>query len=151
MTQFQRLWVAASKRQRHDSEQRDGESEDATVRMAEAISRQLFNHQLTRAEKRWAGPAVHYAFGAVVGAVYGLAANSLPTVKKGQGLAYGSAVWLAADEVGVAAAGLAEPPSEKPVFSHMKGFASHLIFGITLDRTRQALLRATNGKSRQIA
>jgi len=154
MTQFQCLWVALSRRLPHDSEQRDGESEDATVKMAEIISRQLFGHELTKDEKRWAGPAVHYSFGALVGAVYGLAVYSVPEVKSGHGLAYGSAVWLAADEVGMAAAGFAEAPSQKPADSHAKGFASHLVYGITLEQIRRALLRVGEGsvkKQKQIA
>src|SRR4051812_27987681 len=38
-----------------------GGGEDATVKTAAVISRNLFDHELTPQEKQIAGPAVHYA------------------------------------------------------------------------------------------
>lgn len=147
MNQFQSLWTTVAKdlsKQQGDQQQPGGGGEDATVRMARSISQHVFGQELTEARKKWAGPAVHYAFGALVGAVYGVLAETVPTSSAGYGTAYGSALWLTADEIGVPAFGLSQPPSEIPVTSHFKAFASHLVYGFATDLTRRALLLKAN-------
>jgi putative membrane protein len=54
------------------------QDEDSTVKTASAISEGVFRHALTEDEKKVAGPAVHYAFGAGVGGVYGALAEMAP-------------------------------------------------------------------------
>jgi putative membrane protein len=147
MNLFQALWTKAGKEFSNEDggqQQSDGGGEDATVRTARAISQQIFDHKLTEAQTKWAGPAVHYGFGALVGAAYGILAETVPTLTAGYGTAYGSAVWLAADEIGVPAFGLSQPPSETPVTSHLQALASHLVYGVTTDLTRRALLLKTD-------
>src|SRR5258708_7775926 len=61
----------------------EGQGEDATVKTAAAVSRKLFEHELTVEEKKIAGPAVHYAYGAMAGAVYGGMAELLPVTAAG--------------------------------------------------------------------
>jgi len=41
-------------------------SEDSTVKAASAVSQKIFHHQLTPNEKKIAGPAMHYGFGASI-------------------------------------------------------------------------------------
>lgn len=59
------------------------QGEDSTVRTASAISENIFHHHLTADQKKIAGPAVHYSFGASVGAIYGTAAESMPLCAPG--------------------------------------------------------------------
>src|SRR5947209_5367082 len=83
----------AADRGKGESGQRDGQQkEDATVKTAKAISHGLFHHELTRREKKVAGPAVHYGFGALTGGAYGALAELAPAVTRGAGLPFGSAV-----------------------------------------------------------
>jgi len=49
--------------------------------------------------KKKGGTVVHYAFGAVMGAVYGAAAEVAPPVKSLAGLPYGAALFVGADEI----------------------------------------------------
>jgi hypothetical protein len=49
--------------------------EDSTVKTASAISQAIFHHRLTAAQKEMAGPAVYYAFGTTMGALYGVLAD----------------------------------------------------------------------------
>jgi len=71
----------------------DEESDDATVKTASAISEGIFDHKLTKGEKKIAGPAVHYAFGTSVGGLYGAVAELAPEVTAGAGLPFGAAFW----------------------------------------------------------
>jgi putative membrane protein len=145
MNQFQAMWSTVAKKAsagRSDQEQSNGGGEDATVKAAEAISKIVLHRELASTEKTWAGPAVHYAFGTLLGAAYGLLADSLPVNGPRLGAVYGAAVWLLADEIGVPALGFAPPPSEVPVTSHVKALASHLVYGIATEAGRRSVLWA---------
>jgi putative membrane protein len=97
------------------------------VKTAEKISEQVFDHQLTKLEKKWAGPAVHYTFGTTTGAVYGILAETVPVSRSGHGAEYRSAIWLVADEMMVPALGLSGALPETPASSRIKALASHLV------------------------
>ena len=120
----------------------DAEQDDATVKAAQAISETLFDHKLTKSEKKPAGTAVHYAMGAASGAIYGVAAELAPVVTKGAGLPFGAAVWVVADDIVVPALGLSKPPTEYPLSTHAYGLASHFIYGMTTDIVRRIVRRA---------
>lgn len=140
--QAQRQASASRSRQR-SQEAGGGESEeqgeDATVKTAQAISRNLFGHELTPSERQVAGPAVHYAYGALVGGLYGALAESWSTLTTGFGMLYGMALWLLGDEAAVPALRLGPPPTRVPPRKHADYLAAHLVYGIALDLTRRAL------------
>jgi putative membrane protein len=124
----------------NQTSQADGENEDdATVKAASALSESVFDHKLTREEKKIAGPAVHYAVGATSGIVYGVTAELLPEVTAGAGLPYGAAFWLVVDEGMVPLFGLSKAPNAYPVSTHIYAFASHLVFGAAAEEVRRFL------------
>ena len=115
------------------------EQDDATVETAKVISKKIFGHELQKSEKESAGAAVHYAFGAATGGLYGALAEVSPQVTAGAGLPFGAAFWLIADEVTVPLLGLSKGPTEYPVSTHVYAFASHLVYGVTAEVSRRAL------------
>jgi hypothetical protein len=141
MNQFQAVWEKAEKKLNPRSS-KDQSGDDATVRTAAGISKTVFRHELTQNEKKWAGPAVHYAFGGLVGALYGAMASTNRMAVAGGGTGYGSAVWLLADEIGVPAAGLSGPPTKTRPLKHLQAWASHLVYGLVTEGTRRAILKA---------
>jgi putative membrane protein len=114
--------------------------DDATVKTAQKISDAVGGHRLTPAEKKWAGPLVHYSFGALVGALYGGLSDKVPLLSASCGALYGAAIWLGAVEIAVPAAGLA--PQTSRLGPHLKALASHLVYGISLELSRRAVLKA---------
>jgi uncharacterized membrane protein YagU involved in acid resistance len=140
MTQFQ---TAVSKigesSNGKDKKQKKEEGENATVKTAEAISENIFDHELEKTEQPTAGNAVHYAFGTTVGAIYGAAAEVAPVTSFGYGLPFGTALFIGADEIAVPALGLSEPPTEIPLSKHAYGLSSHLVYGLTADIVRRAV------------
>lgn len=118
------------------------EQDDATVKAARAISEGIFGHELKESEKRPAGAAVHYAFGAATGGLYGAVAEFAPEVTMGAGVPFGAAFWLVADETMVPLLGLSKGPSEYPVSTHAYALASHLVYGLTAEVTRRAVRNA---------
>jgi putative membrane protein len=134
-----RLGASATDRPEDDSKKSSGD--DATVKTANAISEKVFDHKLSKFEKKLAGPAVHYAFGSSMGGMYGLAVELQPGVTAGNGLAFGAALWLAADEVVVPALGIGRPPVETPPETHAYALLSHFVYGLTTELVRRSVRR----------
>jgi putative membrane protein len=116
--------------------------DDATVKAASAISESVGDHVLNRDEKAVAGPAIHYAFGSTMGAVYGGLTEALPRSAAGWGLPFGALLWLGADEIAVPSLGLSGSPADAPVSTHASALASHLVYGVTADAVRRAVRAA---------
>lgn len=154
MNQFQNLWSKLSenpKRSEHahpprqnvapqnleGEQQSQEEDEPATVKAAEAISSELFGHELTKEERRIAGPVVHYTFGVSTGMVYGALAELTPVATRGFGMPFGAAVWAIADETLVPLIGLSKAPTAYPLSNHLYSLASHLVYGATTEAARR--------------
>lgn len=121
------------------SDQNKENQDDATVKVAKAISESVFGHKLKASEKKPAGAAVHYAFGTVTGGLYGAAAEIAPKVTTGLGLPFGVAFWMVADEGAVPWLGLSKGATEYPVSTHAYALASHMVYGLTAEVTRRAV------------
>lgn len=133
---------AADRGKPESGERREEEEDDATVKAADAISRGLFHRELTREEKKKAGPALHYGFGTLTGVAYGALAEVAPAVTRGAGVPFGTAVWLGADEIAVPAFRLAGPPTSHPPSVHARALAAHWVYGLTTETVRRLLRRA---------
>ena len=148
MTQFQKGWQkAAEKRRFTDIEARktssraetSGQKEAPTMKAAGKLAH-IAGRELTHEEKRRASPLVHYGFGTAMGALYGMAMETSPPGVRAQripffGSLFGSALFLGADEMAVPAMGLAE--AAKGPSSHLYGWASHLVYGLTTEFVRR--------------
>ncbi|MBV8552704.1 MAG: DUF1440 domain-containing protein [Acidobacteriaceae bacterium] len=110
--------------------------EDSTVKVASAIARHIFHHELTPRQKEAAGPIVHYAFGTSVAAVYGLAIELALVPCTGWGMPFSVAVWLGAHVIAVPALGLSEPVTESAPAAEATEFAAHLVYGAVAESLR---------------
>ncbi len=131
MGEFSSLFLSQS-----DPEERQ---EDPTVRVASAISQALFHHHLTPRQKSIAGPAVHYLFGAIMGAGYGALVECWEPAGAGWGLPFGAAVWLGAHVIAVPALGLSEPVTRNAPASEAVEGAAHLVYGAVVESARRSL------------
>lgn len=119
------------------SKEKRTNEDPATVKAAVAVSQKVLSHRLTKREKEIAEPVVHYGFGASTGALYGAAAEVVPPITMGRGMAYGAAVWLFGDEMAVPAMGLSKKPTAYPAKLHADMFLKHLVFGLCLEAGRR--------------
>lgn len=117
------------------------DGEEATQRTASAISRSVF-HPLSKKEKETAGPIVHYAFGALMGAAYGALRVAAPQTTSISGVPFSAAIWLGADEVAVPALGLGANPLDTPVSQHASALTAHAVYGIVLEVVHAGILKA---------
>ena len=155
MNQFQALWgkLAEGIEKSHGAQSlqqgsppqppdiNEDEEDDATERVASAISETVFDRELSESEKEKAGAVVHYGFGATTGAMYGALAEVAPGVTVCNGLLFGAAVWAVADEAVVPALGLSKPPNQYPLSIHAYSLSSHLVYGLTAEVVRRAARR----------
>jgi uncharacterized protein DUF1440 len=145
MEQFQFVWNKASEAIQGATDEKKPKGrrpEPATVKAAQSISKTIFGKKLAQSRKKLAGEAVHYAMGTASAAVYGALTEASPITTIGDGLVFGTAVWLLADEVSVPALGLSKPPTKISLSTHVYAFVSHLVYGWTTEMVRRAIRKA---------
>ena len=87
---------------------------------------------------------IHFGTGMVWGPVYGLLRRHAGLRPVGAGLATGATMSLILDEGVVPALGLSAPNRAYPLFTHVRGFVAHLVFGAVAALTAEAIYRATD-------
>ena len=76
-----------------------------------------------------------------MGVVYGVTAEMVPEVTAGGGTAFGTVLFLSADELAVPALRLAPPPTESGATDHLQHWAAHVVYGGGLELVRSLILR----------
>jgi uncharacterized membrane protein YagU involved in acid resistance len=112
-------------------------SEDSTMKVADTVAWLATGQHLSKQGKQKGGPIVHYAFGTFMGALYGTLAELSGSATAGAGTAFGTGLFIAADEVMVPALGLSKPPTQQPVSDQLTHYAAHLVYGATTELVRR--------------
>lgn len=116
--------------------------DDATMKMADTVvSVVTGGRHLSHEGKEKGGPVVHYAFGAIMGGIYGAIAEEVPSATAGWGTGFGAALFTGADMVAVPALNLSGSSVDQPASSLATPFAAHLVYGATTETVR-LLVRA---------
>jgi putative membrane protein len=148
MNYAQRLWTRAmgeapppSAGGKHDARdwQERIEERNANEVAAQAIARVVVGRALTHDELAVVAPIVHFAFGAAAGAVYGAYVERRPPQSAGSGMAFGTALWITADEIAMPLVGLSGPTTRRPLEMHLQSFAAHLVYGAVAEYVRGRL------------
>jgi len=131
-------WLVANEQAQQEMKQQ--QSEDSTVKLARKIAEST-GANLSQDRLKTAGQAVHYTFGTLMGVCYSATAEFFPEVATGGGSAFGTILFIGADEVAVPAFHLSGPPTETPVSNHLQHWAAHIVYGSTLELARNLLRR----------
>lgn len=131
-------WLIANEQAQQEMQQQ--EKEDSTQKLARKLAEST-GKTLPRDQVKTAGRAVHYTFGTLMGIVYSATAEFFPDVARGGGTAFGTVLFLGADEVAVPAFHLSGPPTETPASGHLQHWAAHIVYGGALELTRNVLRR----------
>lgn len=116
----------------------DGPKEDATMKAADAVVATVTGgRHLSFEEKQKGGPIVHYAFGALMGGLYGALAEYAPATRAGFGTAFASALFTGADLVAVPALNLSGSAGDAPVSTLASPLAGHLVYGVATEGVRR--------------
>ena len=112
------------------------EAKQAKEQPTETIARRGWENfmklgKLDKTTTRKAGQAVHFAFGAGWGAVYGLVRETVPALAGPLGAAvFGTIVWTASDHALLPAFGLAPVATKVPARNHAYFWAAHIVYGL---------------------
>ena len=148
MNHFQRWWSQTvqgeepqSAAGRHDARdwQELAEGANANEIAAQTIAKHTIGRPLDEQELEVGATTVHFAFGGAMGALYGALWEVSPATRQMGGVAFGTAVWAAADEVAVPLLGLSRPTTEHPPERHAHAFASHIVYGVTTEIVRRGV------------
>jgi hypothetical protein len=136
LAQGESAWQIAHEQvqQEQQAAEQEGSTEKVARKLAEAAGTPL-----DKDTKKKAGQAVHYTFGTLMGVVYGVSAELLPEATIGAGTAFGTLLFLAADEIAVPAFQLAPPPTETPATDHLQHWAAHVVYGGSLELVRSLI------------
>jgi len=116
-------------------------SPDAATEAVDRLAQAATGHEVPDRYEQAATGAFQFAFGAALGAAYGLAARYLPAATTGRGTLFGTAVWAAFDEMLVPVTGLSGKPADSPLATHASALGVHLVFGAAVEAVRGALSR----------
>jgi len=164
MTQFQNAWQKTSESlksrssssadnngtanaERSSSRANSGneENENPTVKVAQTLA-SAGRKSLSDDQKKKGGSLVHYGFGTLMGAAYGITMELRARGKRGSayphGLTFGTALFAGADELALPVLKLSKAPTKVPVSQHLYGFASHLVYGATAAAVFRAVRKA---------
>ncbi len=142
MEQFQAAWSAAAEAMSSEKKRGGRKPDPTTVKAANLVAEKVTGRKIPGDYKPIAGEAVHYGMGASAAAAYGVLAEVAPIVTVGDGVGFGTGLWLLADELAVPRVGLSRPPREIPLTSHVYALASHLVYGWITETVRRAVRRA---------
>jgi hypothetical protein len=147
MTLFQLSWsriqhklqqTAAHKPENSSENQGSGE-ESSTVKLANAVSQAVVHRPLTYDEKEPASYVVHFAFGTLMGGLYGISSEYLPVAKLGHGLFHGLALWAGADALTIPALGLSRPVNERSPVELTYEILAHAVYGVSSESARKVI------------
>jgi uncharacterized membrane protein YagU involved in acid resistance len=122
--------------QEQQAAQQEGSTEIVARKIAEATGKTL-----EKEKKKKAGQAVHYTFGTLMGIVYGVSTELIPEATTGAGTAFGTLLFLGADELAVPALQLSPTPADTPATDHLQHWAAHVVYGGSLELVRSLARR----------
>jgi uncharacterized membrane protein YagU involved in acid resistance len=88
--------------------------------------------------------AIHYGLGLGWGGLYGLLRRHSQMTPIGAGTVTGASLSLIIDEALNPALGITAPSHRYPVSSHVRGFLTHIIYGLVLAAAAEGLYRLTD-------
>ncbi len=102
----------------------------------EALAEKIAGHSLDRKTKTAASTAIHWGFGAAVGAAYGALAEYYPAATSKEGATFGLTLMSLTHETSLPAMELAEPAEEQSFRERSSEATSHLVYGLVAERVR---------------
>ena len=146
MTLFQMGWSKAQKEvgqeksnnsERESDKPQSTQDEPSTVKVANAISKATLHRDLRPREKEPASYAVHFAFGTLMGGIYGISSEYLKFARAGYGLFHGLGLWAGADAEMLPALGLSRPVAERSAGELTYEILAHAVYGVSSEAARK--------------
>lgn len=126
-------------------DERDEEVEaiDSVVRLLGTFAPALARAGRARVTAR----ALHYGFGIAFAYAYVAVAERVPFVATGNGIAFGTALFVVTDRIVIPTFGLGRPWRGYSKSERFNAFASHVAYGVVLESLRARTLRTPRDSS----
>lgn len=105
------------------------------------LAEQVSGHPLEGDERKTAEQTIHWAFGALIGAVYGALVEFEPSLGAWRGAAFGVTLNRITHEAVLPRMGLSKPPKEQPTEQRISQWVSHAVYGAATDAVRRLVRR----------
>jgi putative membrane protein len=106
------------------------------------LAERVAGHPLNAEEKQTALESIHWAFGALAGAIYGAAVEYEPTLGAWKGAAFGITLNKMTHESLLPKMGLSAPTETRPARERVSEWVSHAVYGVVTDAVRRAARKA---------
>lgn len=106
-----------------------------------ALVEQVAGRPLAEDQQAVATQSIHWAFGALAGAVYGAMVEVEPPVGAWKGAAFGLTLNKLTHESLLPRLGLAAPKEEQPAQERISEWVSHAVYGVFTEAVRRAVRR----------
>ncbi len=103
----------------------------------EVLADKVAGHELEPAQTAAASEAIHWGFGATVGAAYGAIAEFYPAATSRDGASFGMTLMALTHESALPAMGLSASPREQTTREKASEMASHIAYGLVTEITRR--------------
>lgn len=114
---------------------RTKEEPDAT----EVVAEKLAGHPLAPSTREAAGEAIHWGFGAAVGAAYGALAEYYPAATAKEGASFGMALEALTQETALPALGLGAQPEDQSMRERASEVTAHVVYGVATEFVRSLI------------
>jgi putative membrane protein len=102
----------------------------------EVLAEQVAGHPLDSGTKAVAAEAIHWGFGAAVGAAYGALAEYYPAATAKEGASFGMALEALTHESALPALGLSANSEDQTTRERASEMTSHVVYGVTTETVR---------------
>ena len=103
------------------------------------LAEKLAGHPLDDTEKEIASEAIHWGFGALTGAAYGVLAEFYPAATAKEGATFGLALMTLTHEKALPAMGLAAEPGDQTLREKTSEASTHVLYGVVTERVRSMI------------
>jgi putative membrane protein len=105
----------------------------------DVLAEKIVGHPLHGQSKVVASEAIHWGFGAAMGAAYGMLAEVYPAVTAQEGANFGLVLMSLTHETALPAMGLAASANEQSSREQSSEAATHVVYGVVAERVRSSV------------
>ena len=102
----------------------------------DVTAEKIAGHPLDEDTQKIASESIHWVFGAVAGAFYGVLAEIYPAVTAKSGATFGLTLMSLTHEGALPALGLSEPVEEQSLRERTSEGATHILYGVVTEKVR---------------
>lgn len=123
---------------------REIEQRSAQIKIVDDLSTKITGSPISIQNEALAEQLVNFPMGASLGAAYGYGKRDNAELKLKDGIILGSSTWITTHEASLPILGLEPKPTDVPLKMQMNELFAHVLFGLTTELVRSAVLKKLN-------